>query len=123
VKKYIGIILALVLLLSCGIVGKRIFAPLAPVEVVGTLSPDDVTEIERIVRYRIATTRLKRSWRKAWNIPAAISYYRVHPIVRIEVQSSNTTRVLFRETERRSDVGYDLSKSTNGWKITGVVFN
>lgn len=122
VNRWLVISVSALLLLGAGGVAAFLFNPLHPIQVVGSLPSNDLAEIKRVVRYTIATSELGHSWRNGWKIPRAIGYYAAHPIVRIEVQTNNLVKVLFKRTELRGDIGYILRKGANGWRIETALF-
>jgi hypothetical protein len=121
-KAWLIIFLAALLLFGVGGAYTCLFSAASPILVVGSLPANDLADIKRVVRIEIATARLGSSWRKVWRIPSAVKYYQAHPIVRMEAQDNNTVEVLYRATQLSGDIGYVLRRGTNGWKITGTLF-
>jgi hypothetical protein len=93
------------------------------VQVVGSLTPADVTRIKAIVFNNMANQVLGPPGRRDfWKIPRFISYWRSHSLGTIEAQTNNTVIVLFKHQRLGGCQGYILKKDSSGWTNEAYLF-
>jgi hypothetical protein len=121
-------LIAIGLVLVLAVIGVSLFSSLSPPQVVGTLAPNDLTEILRLVRHDLREHLLpKVEWDNLFYpryVVSSIREYRAQRILWVEVHDDGRVEVfagVSRDVIRDEGHVWSLRK-TQEWSITGYAY-